>query len=343
MEITFDQFKAAVKEYLEVYCVEKGQVKNTTIKRKKDILKHLEVFLNGKPFNLENVRAFQHKQYANGLNETSSRATLANRIKTFISWCYKYADLFEKDWSYKIIKPTVHRKKWHLLSEENALKVIMAGCEPNSSDNRRIRESKKEHCLGMQFILLHGFRIGEVIAMRGSDVMISADIPYVRICRPKSQSEQWLPLHSHFLPILRERINNEKLFAITKKTSNKLLKKGAERLGLVGYDNSVHRLRDIYSLSRLRRHPLQVVSKTLRHDSSQTTDLHYSHYDLSDLVQVVEDSGVLQSPLTPAEFFEKAKKALKIAGLIRPEQYELKIYQERGTVKIEAVFPNKTL
>lgn len=313
MEITFDQFKAAVKEYLEVYCVEKGQVKNTTIKRKKDILKHLEIFLNGKPFNLENVRAFQQIQYANGLNETSSRATLASRLQSFVKWCFKYSDLFEKDWSYRIIKPTVHRKKWHLLSEENALKVILAGCKPNSFDNRRIRESKKEHCLGIQFILLHGFRIGEVVAMRGSDVMISADIPYVRIRRPKSQSEQWLPLHSHFLPILRERINNEKLFAITKKTSNIILKRGAGKLGLVGYDNTVHRLRDIYSLSRLRKHPLQIVSKTLRHDSSQTTDQNYSHYNLSDLVQVVEDRTQFTNYHQGRKFMERLQHWVFIA------------------------------
>ena len=60
---------------------------------------------------------------------------------------------------------------------------------------------------------------------------------------------------------------------------------------------------------------------------------------MSDIQPVIEDSGVLQTPITPQEFLEKAKKALKIAGLIRPAQYEFKIFESNGVVKIEVVFP----
>ena len=69
--------------------------------------------------------------------------------------------------------------------------------------------------------------------------------------------------------------------------------------------------------------------------------MHYAHYNLSDLAPVIEDSNILQSPITPSEFLEKAKKALKVAGLIRPEQYELKITEDNKSVKIEVIFPEQ--
>lgn len=341
MELEFDQYKLVVKEYIEDYCVEKGVCK-ATLQQKRNLHKRLATFLSSRPFNLENVKAFQKYLYANGLDEQSSRARHTTELRSFINWCYKYKDLFEKNWSFKLIKPNVPKKKWNLLSEEVALKVIIEGCIPNSFDNERIRKAKAEHCLGLQFILLHGFRVGEVIKMRGVDLRLSANEPYVILRNPKSKEQQeWQPLHSHFIPILRERINNDKLFSITEKTCNNLLRRGAKRLGLVGYDISCHRLRDIYSLSRLRKQPPMLVSRTLRHKDFKTTDQHYSHYDLSDLQPVVEDSGVLQAPITPHEFREKAEKALKVAGLVRPAQYGLEIVESNGEVMIKAIFPKK--
>jgi integrase len=339
-ELSFDQFKKAVDEYINKYCARKGLVENTTIRRKREIFKRLTGFLNGKPFNLQTVEAFQDHLAANGWDEPSSRASLASWIRAFVTWGFKY-DLFEKNWAFKIVKPKVPRKKWHLMSEENALKTIIAGCEIKPFHNYRIRKAKEEHCLALKFILLHGFRVGEVKAMRGSDLRLASDIPYVRLRKPKSQDEEWLPIHSHFLPILKERINNDSLFRFTEKTTNKLLHEGAKKLGLRGYDNTVHRLRDIYSLSRLRKQPEILVSRTLRHKDLKTTDMHYAHYKMDDLLPVVEDSNVLQSQITPSEFLEKAKKALKTFGLIRPEQYNLRVVEDQNIVRIEVVFPKK--
>lgn len=340
MELDFDQYKKVVDEYINEHSVEKGLAK-TTLQQKRDLHRRLTAFLDGKPFNLENVKAFQQELYKNGCDESSSRARHATELRAFVNWCYKYKDLFQKNWSFKIIKPNVPKKKWNLLSEENALKVILEGCVPNSFDNYRIRKAKEEHCLALKFILLHGFRVGEVKAMKGSDLRLDAQEPYVILRRPKSQEEEWTPIHPHFMPILRERLNNNRLFRITEKTSNKLLHRGADRLGLVGYDNSCHRLRDIYALNRLRKQNRQLVSRTLRHAKFDTTDQHYSHYDLSDLAPVVADSGVLQAPITPHEFREKSEKALKQAGLIRPEQYDVQIFESNGEVTIKVIFPKK--
>jgi len=84
-----------------------------------------------------------------------------------------------------------------------------------------------------------------------------------------------------------------------------------------------------------------LVSRTLRHKDFKTTDQHYSPYDLSDLAPVVEDSGVLQSEITPRQFQEKAEKALKVAGLVRPAQYDVQIFESNGEVTIKAIFPKK--
>ena len=134
MELNFNQYKLAVHEYIHEHSVEKGLAKKT-LKQKEDLHRRFTVFLAGKSFNLENVKAFQQYLYQNGCNEPSSRARHTTELRAFVNWCYKYKDLFEKNWSFKIIMPKVPKKKWNLLSEENALKVIIAGCEPNSFDN----------------------------------------------------------------------------------------------------------------------------------------------------------------------------------------------------------------
>lgn len=65
----------------------------------------------------------------------------------------------------------------------------------------------------------------------------------------------------------------------------------------------------------------------------------YTNYNNNNIF--VNLSNVLQSPIISQEFLVKAKKALKMAGLIRPEQYELKIFESNGVVKIEVVFPEQ--
>lgn len=118
--------------------------------------------------------------------------------------------------------------------------------------------------MGLELILLHGFRIGELIALTGSDVMIDAEIPYLRLRRPKSQEEEWLSIHPYFMPILTERIKYGRLFRITSKTSNNLLHRGAKKLGLENYDISCHRLRDIYAVNRLKKQNRQLVYRTIK-------------------------------------------------------------------------------
>ena len=46
----------------------------TTLQQKKDLRRRLEVFLSGKPFNPENIKAFQQELNKNGCDESSSRA-----------------------------------------------------------------------------------------------------------------------------------------------------------------------------------------------------------------------------------------------------------------------------
>ncbi len=338
-QLSFDQYKEVIREYIEEYCVEKG-VRPSTLQQKRNFHKRLTVFLNGKPFNLETAKAFQ--QFLSlTCKEPASKARMSTELRAFINWCYKYKDLFVKNWAFKIVKPNVPRKKWKLLSEEMALKVINEGCTPNSFDNSRIIEAKEEHRLALLFMLLHGLRIGEVMKLKSSDLRLEAEIPFVILRETKNGDERWEPIHSYFIPILKERKKYDRVFYITKKTARLLLKRGAKKLGLKGYDITPHRLRDIYALSRLRKQPPMLVSRSLGHKDFKTTDLHYSHYDLSDLAPVVEDSNVLQSQISPSEFRRKAEKALKVAGLVRPNQYQLNISESNGKVTIEAVFPKQ--
>jgi site-specific recombinase XerD len=123
MELEFEKYKIVVNEYIEDFCVEKG-VRPVTLQQKRNFHKRLAAFLSGKSFSLETVKAFQKCLNANGCTQPSSRARHATELRAFVNWCFKYKDLFEKNWSFKIVKPNVPKITWNLLSEEMALKVI---------------------------------------------------------------------------------------------------------------------------------------------------------------------------------------------------------------------------
>src|SRR5258708_13239090 len=150
MELDFDQLKTVIHEYLTVYCVDDGQ-DSTYIKDKRQLYQRLLSYLNGKPFNLENVKAFQDYLYENGWKEEGSKNTLGVRLRALVNYCYEEKDLFVKNWAKKIPKPTVHRRVIELVKEEVAWQIIQAGTEPEPFENRWCRKSKAETRLACQF------------------------------------------------------------------------------------------------------------------------------------------------------------------------------------------------
>jgi len=337
MEIDFDQLKKEIHEYLTVYCVDDGQEKST-IDRKRELYTKLLTHLNGNPLNLDNIKSFQHHLYKNGWNEEGSKNTMATRLRAFVNYCYEERDLFVKNWAKKIPKPKVHRKVIEVVKEEVAMQIILAGTMPESFENYRCRLSKRETRLACEFMLHTGCRVEEVFEMKGTDLRLEADEPYV-IIHSKGGDTEMQPVPDIMLPILRERVKYNRLFFFTAKGANTALKRGSEKLGITTIKTTCHRLRDIFALTRLRNGvPLQLVSRALRHDSVKTTDRYYSNYVLSDIAPVINNSDLVRQKMTPQELLEELVKLVKKAGLDKHKEFSLQTTTSSNGVHIDAVF-----
>ena len=338
MELDFDQLEKTIHEYLTVFCIEDGQVASV-IARKRELYSKLLEFLNGKPLNLENVKAFQYYLHENGWKKEGSRDTLATRLRTFVNYCHEEKELFEKNWSKKIIKPKLHRKVIEVVKESVAMEIIITGTTPEPDEkNGRCLKSKEETRLACEFMLLTGCRVHEVEQMKGTDLRLDADEPYI-IIHSKGGDTEFQPVPDIMIPTLRERADNDRLFFFTAKGANTALRRGSEKLGITKIKTTCHRLRDIFALTRLRNGvTLQLVSRALRHKSIKTTDRYYSNYVLSDIAPVVNNSDLVRQKLTPQELLEKLVTLVKKTGLDDHEEFTLQTTMSKDGVRIDAVF-----
>ena len=110
---------------------------------------------------------------------------------------------------------------------------------------------------------------------------------------------------------MKKRVQKKRVFEATADTCNKNLKDGMKKLN-VTLPLTCHKLRDIYSLSRLRRgNSLQLVSRTLRHASVAITDKFYSDYVLDDLIETINDSPLIKKSLPAEQLVEKGIEAFR--------------------------------
>jgi integrase len=318
MELTIQQYKATVQKYLHV-CAQKRLDKNTII-RKTELLTRLQTFLGDKSFSPDTANEFLQSLTEVG---DSTREFYGRIIRGFVSYCYE-EELFRRNWSRKIILPKLHRTVIEVVSESTAWEIILAGTTPGKYENTPSRKSKIETRLALQFMLLSGCRVDEVEKMKGLELRLNADEPYV-IIHSKGGDIERQPVPQSMIKVLHERQSNSRLFNFRKKTANKLLHRGSKSLGITEIETTCHRLRDIFAVSRLRKgEPLQLVSRALRHKSIKTTDRYYSNYILSDIAPVVNNSDIVKQELTPMQLHDELLKQIKKAGLHLHSEFELK-------------------
>lgn len=109
-----------------------------------------------------------------------------------------------------------------------------------------------------------------------------------------------------------------------------------QKLG-IPFHLTCHKLRDIFSLSRLRRgNSLQLVSRTLRHTSIAITDKYYSDYILNDLVETVNDSPLIKNSISTEQLLDEAIQAFqKVIG--NDNRIIIEINKNKNIVKIKAI------
>lgn len=304
------KLQQAYNDYIINYSIEKGLAPKT-IRNKKDILGKLLPYLNDRPLNFENCRQYSLYMYEHGWDKPNSRVNIIKTLRAFITFLYE-RDYIEINFSKKLIKPKIVRQPLRLPSEMQTEECILAGTEPGIGDNSRNRNIKQETRLCLQFILRSGLRISEALNLKGSDLSPFDDQPIFYV-KSKGGKISPLPIPEDMVEEMKLRVNRNRVFITTEKTCNKNLKDGTTKLN-ISLPLTCHKLRDVYSLSRLRRrNPLQLVSRTLRHSSVSITDKYYSDYVLEDLIETVNDSPLIKQSLTPEQLVEKGIVAFRKA------------------------------
>jgi site-specific recombinase XerD len=304
------KLQQAYDDYIINYSVEKG-LEASSIQNKKDVLKKLLPFLDGKPLTFETCREYAFFMYEHGWNKPNSRVNIIKNLRAFVNFLYD-REYISENFSKKLIKPKLIRAPLRLPSEIDAERCIIEGTEAGVGDNARNKRIKIETRLCLRFILRTGLRISEALNIKGEDLSPFDEQPSFQV-RSKGGRISRLPIPEDMIIKMKQRVNRVRVFEATEKTCNKNLRDGITKLK-IPYTLTCHKLRDIYSLSRLRRgNSLQIVSRTLRHSSVAITDKFYSDYVLNDLVDTVNDSPLIESSLTKAQLIEKGIIAFKKA------------------------------
>jgi len=306
------KLQSAYDDYIINYSLEKG-LEAKSIQNKKDILGKLIPFLNGKPLIFETCREYAFYMYKNGWSAPNSRVNIIKNLRAFVNFLYERSYISE-NFSKKLIKPKVIRPPLRLPSEIDTERCIIAGTEPGVGDNERNKRIKAETRLCLQFILRTGLRISEALNLKGQDFTPYDDQPAFQV-RSKGGKISLLPIPADMISEMKLRMRKQRVFETTEKTCNKNLKDGMKKLD-IKIPLTCHKLRDIYSLSRLRRgNSLQLVSRTLRHSSVAITDKFYSDYVLDDLVSTINDSPLIKHALPTDQLISKAIEAFqKVIG-----------------------------
>lgn len=299
------ELQQAYHNFITDYSEEKG-LSIKTIKNKQQALDDLLPFLNGRPLTPENCREYIKFKFKNGWKSGNSRTNIVKNVRAFVHYLFKRKYIPE-NFALELEKPKVIRKPLKLVSEQQAYDMILAGTEPGPGDNSRNARIKAESRQCLLLFLFSGLRVKEGLELKGDDLLPYDDEPSMYITS-KGGKTSLMPIPSNMVEEMKLRVKKRRVFETTRETLNKHLKDGGKKLG-IPIIITCHRLRDIYSLTRLRRkQPLPLVSRTLRHSSVLITDKYYSDYVLTDLVPVVNDSALIIKSL-PAK--EKISKALQ--------------------------------
>lgn len=287
-----------IDEYINGWCVLDGQA-DTTRYSKRTLFNRLLTFLDGRDLTLETARQFiiEHTQKGNSLNTI---ATETRNLRAFSNWQEKrgYATSFASE----MIQPKQIPTEMEILPDKILEEIINFGTEPKpfmprkSGDHAGHRFAKGEARAALQFMRLHGTRVGETLSIRGKDLKLNDDPPSVWITR-KGGKRVLLPLHLDFIEELKKRTAKERVFETNRERCNLSIQRGAV---MMGYSEKLvnHSLRHSFATNKIREgNYLPQVSRILGHSEIGITDKLYSHLNLIDISKVLNSNAVYGIPV----------------------------------------------
>lgn len=322
--------------YLSEFSAEKN-LEKTTIKNKRNAMKRLFAFLDGRALTLEISRLYIQDLIKQGYQPSSIRAEVKylRSFGNFLSKRKYAADNFAKE----LLFPKVPKKPMKVISPEILEKIIFAGTQPQpfvfgvGGDNPRSIYIKEETRQALRFILRTGLRISEVIKLKGSDLNLDGENPTFYVLSKGGDTDE-MPLPLDMIDELKKRVKRKRLFEITADCCNKSLQRGAQILGITT-PVSNHALRHAFATSRLNANvPLQKVSRLLRHANVLITDQYYSHFSTTDLSLVLNNQPIIRQGLTPDEIFTNIEQTIKATNIEKDNRFNFKIEKTNNEMKI---------
>lgn len=313
------QLKELIRIFVEERSIERG-LSPKTIQNKRQLFARFFVFLDGLDFSKETVLSYMKHLLDTGWSADSRKTELRN-LRSFGAFLEK-EELIVNNFVKLIDYPKVPKKVRQFVSEANAERIIIAGCSLKKTENKDAHFIKHEMQVSMRLILRSGLRISEAINLRGEDLHLDEEVPVFYV-HSKGGDYEPLPVPRDMVDELRKRRDCDKVFQITQAGCNRAIKRGCEALGMPKI--TVHSLRHIFSLTRLRRgEALQLVSRTLRHSSIKITDDYYSNYVVDDLDPTIQNSSLIVDGIPKEQLFSRIIKAIERTEIDNDKRVKIK-------------------
>lgn len=244
-----------------------------TLKGKRNCLKSVVKWLEGKEFSLLTIRNFVYSLQNRGV-KASSIAQICKTLHGFSHWLV-WEEITEKDILEKLEPPKVEKHLLDVVEPELAEKVIFAGSEPGPGDVSRNVRLKEEHRQALRFGLRTALRSNELCHIYTKDLDIENGEFFVKTKGGRLEKKT---LPADMLEEIRRRLaefGRKRLFEVTPKTLNEVMKRGCQKLG-VEKKLTCHSLRRIFGTSMAMADcPIASVSRLMGHSKLETTNAYY--------------------------------------------------------------------
>jgi len=321
-------------DYVTNYSAERNFAQST-VRGKRETLTRFFNYLRDKSLTPDNCRAWVKTLIDKG-NQPSSVKHQVRILRATVKFLFKRGHI-ESDFSTDLSYPKCPRKQLEIIPAELAEQVIFAGTEPGKYDHAYHRVIKEDMRQALRFILRTGLRIRELIDLKPDDMNLE-DGTY--LIHSKGGNEDIQPLPQDMLSEIKKRLTNTRLFPVSSKAMNGVLKRGSEKLGVTKRVRC-HTLRHVFCTTLLKCGvSLQIVSRLMRHSTVRLTDSVYSHYLISDLREALNSKHpLIFQGLSKDEAFDMVERAVRGTGLNTDNRFALTVDKTEGelVIKIKAI------
>lgn len=282
-----------------------------TIQNCRDIIGNYLKFLVAGELTEASIRDYLDQ---NGHWSVGTRSDVVRRLRAFCNWLLKYEYIPKK---INIEMPKQHKVHKEIPPVKLLLEDIIAGTEPGITDGRRSTDIKRRARISLEFILVTGLRVSELLAIKSDDFFLNEIEPKLLVhCKGGGEVLHPFPrtMISEVKPLIDE---GGKTFRNTEAHLNDCLQRGAEINGREYRERPhVHMLRHAYAVDLLEHElPIQVVSKLLRHDTISTTEKYYANIGIGYLSKKLHSHhSLLQETMTFEERYNHLLSILSREG-----------------------------